>query len=429
MDLNFYDVLIIGAGASGLIAAYELSLAGKKVAVVEARDRIGGRIHTISNDNFSVPVELGAEFIHGDLALTKLLLKKAGLNSKEVKGELWQKKGTDLTPQDDFIEDYDDLEKKFKELKNDLPVSAFIEEYLTGKKYEEVRYTLKNYVEGYYAADTSMASTYALCEELSTSDDEQYRVEGGYLQLAQFLADESTKRGASFYCSQEVQQINWSPNNIEIITPSRLFHSKKLLLTVPLGVIQQDIIRFVPQIKDKLQAAKQLGFGPVIKIVLELHEAFWKLPEYTGHPDLDALGFLFSREEVPTWWTQYPSDVCLLTGWLAGPRAEKLKNLSNEEILQKAFTSLQQIFSLNTDIIEKNIKAWQIYNWATDPFNLGGYAYEVVNGPELRKVLKEPVADTLFFAGEGLFDGPAIGTVEAALVSGREVAFNIIASS
>jgi len=428
MDLNEYDVLIIGAGAAGLVAAYELSLAGKKVAVVEARNRLGGRIHTISDKSFSIPVEMGAEFIHGDLALTKHLLKKAGLTSTEVKGELWQKKGRNLTPQDDFIEDYDDLEKKFKELKKDVPVSVFMEEYLGGEKYEEVRFTLKNYVEGYYAADTSRASTYALCEELSTSDDKQYRIKGGYLQLAQFLADESTKRGANFYYSQEVQEINWSHNNVKIITPSRQFYSKKLLITVSLGVIQQDKIKFAPQINDKLQAARQLGFGPVIKIVLEFRKAFWKLQEYTSHPDLDTLGFLFSREEVPTWWTQYPSEVCLLTGWLAGPRAEHLKNRSNEEILQKAFSSLQQIFNLVPGIIEENLKAWQIYNWATDLYNLGGYAYDVVNGPELRKVLKEPVSHTIFFAGEALFDGPEIGTVEAALVSGRDTAFNIIAA-
>jgi monoamine oxidase len=102
MDLDLFDVIIIGAGASGLMAAYELSLAGKKVAVIEARPRFGGRIHTISNGNFSIPVELGAEFIHGNLKLTKNLLKKAGIDSIEVEGELWQKDAKEFTRQDDL---------------------------------------------------------------------------------------------------------------------------------------------------------------------------------------------------------------------------------------------------------------------------------------------------------------------------------------
>src|SRR6478672_6165337 len=117
MDQSPYDVIIIGAGASGLIAAYELSLTGRKVAVIEARARLGGRIHTIANKKFSVPVESGAEFIHGNLKLTKTLLKQAGISFSEVKGELWQKKSGKLSRQEDFIEDYNDLEKKFKQLK------------------------------------------------------------------------------------------------------------------------------------------------------------------------------------------------------------------------------------------------------------------------------------------------------------------------
>jgi monoamine oxidase len=428
MDFNLYDVIVVGAGASGLMAAYELTLAGKKVAVIEARDRLGGRIHTITNHGFSLPVELGAEFIHGKLELTKTLLKKAGISTTDVKGDLWQKNGHELTLQEDFIEDYSDLEKKCKELKHDIPVSRFIQEYLKEDRFEELRFSLKNYVEGYYAADPSKASTYALCEELTTSDDEQYRINGGYIQLMRFLAEESLNRGCSFHYSSVVEQINWSRNKQEVITSSGLFQSGKVLITVPLGVLQQEKIRFNPGLIQKMNAARQLGFGPVIKIILEFREAFWKKRELTGKHDLDNMSFLFSREKIPTWWTIFPLEIPQLTGWLAGPKAEALKNNTNEELLHKSLLALHQIFDIGISFLEQQLKAWEIYNWAVDEFNLGGYAFEVVNGPLIRQTLIEPVSNNIYFAGEALFDGLEIGTVEAALVSGKETAHNMIVS-
>jgi monoamine oxidase len=428
MDQSLYDVIIIGAGASGLIAAYELSLTGRKVAVLEARDRLGGRIHTVANKKFSVPVESGAEFIHGKLKLTKSLLKHAGISSSEVEGELWQNKSGELSRQEDFIEDYTDLEKKFKQLKDDLPVAAFIEKYLKDDKYEELRFTLKNYVEGYYAAELSKASTYALCEELNTSDEEQFRIEGGYSQLMIYLAEQSKKHGCIFHYSHVAEQVNWSKNKIEVITPSRTLHATKLLITIPLGVLQQEKIHFNPGVPEKINAVRELGFGPVIKIIIEFRDAFWKHKQYTRNKDLSKLSFLFSRQEIPTWWTNFPSETSLLTGWIAGPRAEALKNNSKEEILHKSLLSLQSIFYLEVGFLEQNLKAWDVYNWAIDEYNLGGYAYEVVNGPRFRQIVKEPLSETIYFAGEGLFDGPEIGTVEAALISGRDTAHNIIAS-
>src|SRR3954468_1305341 len=91
MDNQVWDIIVIGAGASGLMAAWELAQTGKKVIVVEARNRIGGRIYTINDNRFDKPVELGAEFIHGDLDYTLLLCKKAAIKKNPVKGEIWQK--------------------------------------------------------------------------------------------------------------------------------------------------------------------------------------------------------------------------------------------------------------------------------------------------------------------------------------------------
>ena len=120
MDEQFFDVLIIGAGAAGLMAARELVLSGKSVALIEARDRIGGRIHTEHISGFDLPVEQGAEFVHGKLDLTRQLLKKAGCSTYEIRGEVWQVTDGRLEKQSDFIEDFDLLKRKFREQVQDV---------------------------------------------------------------------------------------------------------------------------------------------------------------------------------------------------------------------------------------------------------------------------------------------------------------------
>ena len=428
MRNNHFDVLIIGGGAAGLMAAVELVKAGKKTAILEARNRLGGRIHSFENDDFTIPVELGAEFVHGDLKITQMLVKKAGTGLQKINGSLWQKGKNGLQEQEDFIEDFNLLEKKFKEVKEDIPVSEFIKQHLQGEEFDKVRITIQNYVEGYYAADINKASTLALCEELTTSDDVQYRIEGGYKKLIDYLYNEADQRGCIFYLSQPVKSINWQKNKIEVITTAKTFLSSKLLVTVPLGVLQSETITFSPALPNKMAEAKNLGFGPVIKLLLQFDKAFWREKDLTQQKDLKKFSFLFSDEPIPTWWTQFPDQVPLLTGWLGGPHAEKLKNDSDEEILQKALQTLEAIFSIQQSRIKQWLKAWKIINWMNDPYCNGAYAYEVVNGKMSREILNQPVDNTLFFAGEALHSGPEIGTVEAALISGHQTAQSLIAS-
>ena len=420
------DVIVIGAGAAGLMAAWEIIQTGKKVLIIEARNRIGGRIHTIYDEKFSLPIEGGAEFIHGDLPLTKLLLKKAGIAYPKAEGSVWRKEKNGLQ-KSDFIEDYRDLNKKFKELTGDIPVADFFNQYLKDPKYEDLKKSLNGYVEGYYAADTTKASTFALRDELQNSSDEQYRVESGYQTLVDFMHREFLQKGGSAFLSSPVTAINWQSDYVEVTTTLQTFVSKKIINTVPIGVLQSGQIKFSPGIEDKLTAAKQAGYGPVIKIIIQFDHAFW-IDKSLTEKDTKNLSFLFSEEQVPTWWTQYPKEVAILTGWLGGSHAEKMKHLSNDEILQRAIKSLTSIFDIDTNYLNKKLLSWQVFNWATDPYSLGAYSYQIVGGAGVIKILKEPVGNKLFFAGEGLSDGPEIGTVEAALASGRETAHLVIAS-
>jgi monoamine oxidase len=423
-----FDVIVVGAGAAGLMAAWELVRTGKSVAVVEASERAGGRIHTIRDEAFEMPVELGAEFVHGNLEPTLSLLKKAGIKYYPVGGEMWQNKDGQIQEQGDMIEDFGALQKKFKELKEDISVADFIERYLQEPQFEELRFTLRNYVEGYYAADAARASTFALRDELSESDEEQYRIEGGYVELLEYFMKECREHGVSFYFSHAVEEIIWGAGAVEVRTAQGSFHAAKVMITVSMGVLQQEKIRFSPALPEQLKAARHLGFGPVVKTILQFDEAFWKKREFTQEKNLDKLGFIFSQALVPTWWTYRPKDVAMLTGWSAGPHAREVAQRSAEEILDSALDSLSRIFSIAGMELRYRLKGWHVANWLDDPYSCGAYSYEVVGGSEARKILKQPVEQTIFFAGEGLHEGSEIGTVNAALVIGRDTAYEVVAS-
>jgi monoamine oxidase len=424
-----FDVVIIGAGAAGLMAAWELTQVGKKVAVVEAKDHIGGRVVTLCDNQFELPVETGAEFIHGNLKLTIDLLKKAKIGYYKVEGEIWQKEEGSFEEQKDFIEDYKQLNKKLDEVKEDISISQFIDQYLQEDEYKDLRDSLKNYVEGYYAANIEKASTLALKEEWQSSDDEPYRVEGGYKLLIDYLYQQCTAKGCSFILSSPAKEIQWKENEVNIICSDRSITAAKVIITVSLGFLQSNRISFYPTVDEKIDAVKHLGFGPVIKIVLQFTDVFWKDKSLTSSKNLEELSFIFSHKTVPTWWTQFPKNAAMLTGWLGGPHAEELKELTDKEILQKAISSLSEIFNIGVIHLQQKLKAHYIFNWLTDPYTCGAYAYETVKAEHYRSILKEPILNTLFFAGEGLHGGPEIGTVEAALVSGQQIAQKLIAAS
>lgn len=429
------DVLIIGAGAAGLMAAFTLARAGKKVTVLEACNRTGGRIRTLDNTLFFDHAEVGAEFVHGNLPITLSLLKEAGINYYPAGGEMWQYSNGTFTKDAGMIEDWPLLMKKLNALKEDVTLDVFLEQHFTDSKFDELKSSVRKYAAGYDTGDPSRMSALSLRREWQNEDeDAQHRIEGGYCALVQYLASTIKQAGGLIYLNAPVTHINWAAGHVKAtVADGDVYEASRVIFAIPLGVWQAPAtakgkITLKPPIAPQMQALQQMGFGAIIKVLLQFDEIFWEdevTEELAGH-SLKDMGFLFSEEVIPTWWTQAPRHSPLLTGWLGGPEAERWANKPAEEILQHSLQSLSNIFNRSADWLKEHLVASHIANWTADPYIYGSYAYDTVDTAQSLALLNQSVEQTLYFAGEYMYQGPAMGTVEAALTSGRDVAEKLI---
>jgi monoamine oxidase len=428
------DVLIIGAGAAGLMAAKVLMDAGKKVTVLEARDRCGGRIHTISDDVFK-DAELGAEFIHGDLPVTLNLLKEAGIAHPTAAAEMWTHKNGTFSKDSVFVDGWNLLLKRLNKLEKDTTIETFLQKDFPEDDYQEMKASVRNFVFGYDTADPALASAFALRREWQSEEEgAQHRIGGGYAAMIKYLQEEIIKQGGDICLSSAVKNIAWQPGKVTATANEHeIYEAGQLLIAMPLGVLQSangtpEAVTFAPPVPEYTDAIQKMGFGAVIKILLQFDDLFWEdhQTETLAGRSLKKMGYLFSEEEIPTWWTQVPRRIPLLTGWIGGPAAADKKNMPNEEILQQSLCSLANIFSRTVDELKDKLTGHRIINWTSEPFTLGSYAYDTVDAPDARKLLNTSVENTLFFAGEYLYDGTAMGTVEAALTSGKDAAVRIL---
>lgn len=431
-SLDKADVIIIGGGASGLAAGKKIAKAGKKIFVLEARNRLGGRIHTLNVTGFSTHIEAGAEFVHGDMPATKSLLKEGDIEFFSTAGKYYRIKNGKFQKIRNLWSTFLILLSKAYSLKQDMPFSKFLDQYLNKEKFKDVRETARAFVEGYDAADIKRASTFALREEWKNfRQSDQYRLKGGHIKLIDFLSREIFKHNGEIFLSTVAKEIRWKLDYVEVISDKgKIYSGRKALITVPLGVLQskpedEAHICFSPGLPEKLEAAKSIGYGTAIKVFLEFKDAFWESSENKIRK-MPELGLLISDTPFTACWTQLPSKTPLLTGWLAGPQAEKNRNTSDENIISMALDALSYIFNADKSFLTKNLCAEKVVNWQTDPFSLGAYSYATVESTEAKKILVQPVEDTLFFAGEALSEGTAMGTVEEALANGIKMAKELL---
>ncbi len=429
------DIIVIGAGATGLMAAHQLAGKGKTVTVLEARNRTGGRIHTLTNELFFTHAELGAEFIHGDLPVTLSLVKEAGLDYTTGSGEMWHYRGGRLEAYDEMIPDWDKLISKLEALEQDMSIQDFLEQHFGGSENEQLRKWALRYVAGYDTADPKLASAKALGKEWGNEDDgAQHRITDGYCVMIKYLCEKVKAAGSNIVLNAVATDIRWKEGAVTVTTADgEIYHAAKLIVAMPLGVLQakdgeKGTIAFHPPLPGYKNALCKLGFGAIIKVLLEFDSPFWEddaITQMAGAP-LHGMQFLFTEEVIPTWWTQSPNRSPLFTGWLGGQAAFDKKDLPAEDLLKLALTSLSHVFKIAPEILKDKLIAWNIANWTAHPYTRGSYAYDTVGGTEAKALVSQPVQNTIYFAGEYLYEGTAIGTVEAALTSGRDAAARIV---
>jgi monoamine oxidase len=395
------DVLVIGAGAAGLAAAAELTRAGRSVLVVEARDRIGGRCETHRIPGLAVPVELGAEFIHGRPSATLSLLHKAGIAAVDsARTQLVSFEGR-LRAVNMFTQAQRVARRPVKG--RDISFRT----YLARQRLPRLTRTLGTMmVQGFDAADPRQASAREIVDEWSELSTSQPRPWGGYGPLLGFLA-----KDLQVQLQTVVRRVRWSRGSVEVRGTFRgrpwSAWAPRAVVTLPIGVLPSVL-------KEKNSALRKLASGPVIRVAMAFREAFWE-KRHAG------VAFFHSpNAPFPTFWTPLPMHAPLLTCWAGGPKAARLTGSSERTLLKKALESVRSVLA-NID----EPRAFLIHDWQADPFARGGYSYIRVSGTGAREELAAPLEDTLYFAGEAT-DVEQSGTVGGALSSGGRAAKEIL---
>jgi monoamine oxidase len=415
--------VVVGAGAAGLMTARELARAGKKVTILEAQERCGGRIYPLPTEEFGYPAEGGAEFVHGAAPVTRALMREARLSLSPRGGTRWSTRTGKLLPDESPLPHAGRFYQALSEVNADLPIAEFLETHFAECQYDGLRRSITRTVEGYDAADPRRASTLALREEWMGRDDGEHgRIAEGYGALVEYLASECRRHGAAIHLGAAVAAIGEAGGRVAAhCRDGDVFEADAAILSVPLPLLSE--IALPPAARERVAAIADIGFGNVVKILFRFATAWWA--DHGGR-DLADLSFLLSDATVPTWWTQYPAEYPVLTGWFAGPKADKVSSLTQPELVDMGLASLAEIFDLPPNRIKRNLVASQAINWGNDPFARGAYSYATPRTRAAQSALMKPDGENIFISGEALYAGPDMGTVEAALANGRETARTIL---
>jgi monoamine oxidase len=428
-----WDVVIIGAGVSGLAAASALRKSGLSVLILEARDHVGGRAWTRHEPDLSAPIELGAEFIHGRVPETFELLREVGQAALDTSGAHWTLRNGKLVrnTEDLFGAIQTALERSNVLKEPDISFETWLSRSGQYGLSPEAATMAKAFVEGFDAADPARVSAHFIAREWGSGgmlDSPQFRPLGGYSSVLAALAGSLDRENIRLQLQTVVREVRWKRDSVEIdaIFLDRPFSVQAAcaIVTLPLGVLQAPAeaagaVRFVPGLDSKRKALEGLVFGPVLKLSLRFRSVFWE--ELDGGKYQGASFFHAAATAFPTFWTSLPLRAPLLTAWIAGPKAARLSMFETPHITRQALESLSAIFG-GRPHSEFELEAAYLHNWQTDPFARGAYSYIAVGGAEARRTLAAPLEDTLFFAGEATDTEDEAATVTGALQSGERAA-------
>lgn len=415
------EIIVIGAGIAGLAAANKLQAAGWDVVVLEARDRIGGRIYT--DRTWNVPIELGANWIHGtednplmDL-VQRLNLKLRITNYDHHWLYNTQGKLVNDRIQEELEEQLDDVLEELEQLRedmdegdeDDISLEDALDVVLSHWKLAPSQRQMLNYaiaaeIEHEYAADSRELSCYYWDEGEAFEGDDGLLPQG-YDQLVEHLAT-----GLDIQLEQVVQRVEYNQTGVQVVCDRATFQADRAVITLPLGVLKSGTVQFSPALPNaKQKAIQRLGMGTLNKVVMHFPQVFWE-------NDAEILGYVpAAKGEWVEFFNLHPvTQQPILVGFNAGRYSRKLEALSDQETIAAALQVLRTIYGKAVP----DPVATLVTRWTADPFAGGAYSFLAKHAsPKDYETLATSVSDRLFFAGEATSREYA-ATVHGALLSG-----------
>jgi len=415
-----YDCIILGAGIAGLAAARTLAEAGRRVLLLEAQARVGGRMLTHHAPGLEQPIELGAEFVHGRPPELLAVLAEAQLEVYEGEGEqcCYIDGAIESCPQDSGAWSLLDGMQAAVDTLGDMSFDAYL---ARSDASGEDKARIRNYIEGFNAADASEIGILGLARQQTAEDaiegDCTARVVRGYAALADYVRDRAVSAGATLLLNTPARRIEWQRGACTVqTTDGQQWSARQVICALPLGVLQSSGVTFAPEPTAAFRAAMRLSAGAVQRLVLQFRDRPWAREHEHMH-------FLFAPgQHPPTYWTTSPRPSPLLTCWVGGPRV--LRTPGEAALVQAAVGSVEAMFHP----AELALVAAHSHDWQADPYSRGAYSYAPAGAADASGILAQPFENTLFFAGEHTDTTGHPGTVHGALRSGLRAAAQALAT-
>jgi monoamine oxidase len=429
------DVIILGAGLAGLAAASWLRESGVSVIIVEARDRIGGRVWTRHDSEVDYPIELGPEWFDSDGPVHRLL-SGSHVRMRAADGSFLRRTPTGVQGGGVGGSRADEVRRRLREIAGpDRSLASALDSCCAGGEFAAERAMLLGYVQGFDAADPARVSLrwFLEVEENQPAEAARFRALDGADRAVQALHQGLGSR-SSVLLGSVARAVRWRPGNVEVEVETtaaavQTFAGQSLIVTLPLSVLalspgELGAVAFMPALREKQAAFTGLAMGPVIKVVLIFDEPFW-----TDTSPLDEMLFIqdFSQP-MPTWWTTRPADAPILTGWLAGPQVGRLDHVHGDELLEAALDSVSSAVGVSRGVVAARLRSWHWHDWQRDPFARGAYSWVVAGGIDAHRVLAEPLQNTLYFAGEATCGKGLNATMDGAIESGWRAAQELLSA-